>query len=84
MATALGSSASAQHIESVALGSNVTTTGASQVAIGPRHVEGKILAAALSAPAADTFRLYAEKVGGKMQLMVRFPTGAAQVVAVEP
>jgi hypothetical protein len=37
------------------------------------------------APAADTARLYARDNGsGKTQLVVRFPTGAVQVIATEP
>lgn len=38
-----------------------------------------------SAPAADTARLYVKDNGaGKTQLVVRFPTGAVQVIATEP
>lgn len=37
-----------------------------------------------AAPAASTARLYADTSGGKVRLVVRFPTGAAQVLATEP
>jgi hypothetical protein len=39
-----------------------------------------------SAPAAPSsgVRLYADTSGGKTRLMARFPTGAAQQVAIEP
>lgn len=41
--------------------------------------------AAPGAPAADTARLYCEDNGsGKSRLVVRFPTGAVQVIATEP
>lgn len=36
------------------------------------------------APAANTGRIYCQDVAGKTQLVVRFPTGAAQVIATEP
>jgi hypothetical protein len=38
-----------------------------------------------SAPAANKARIYAEDNGsGKTRLMVLFPTGAAQQIAIEP
>lgn len=37
-----------------------------------------------AAPAAGRGRLYYDIDGGKLRLMCRFPTGAAQVVAIEP
>ena len=38
-----------------------------------------------AAPAANSARLYAKDNGsGKTQLVVRFPTGAVQVLATEP
>lgn len=37
-----------------------------------------------TAPAANTGRLYVRDSGGKTQLVVRFPTGAIQVIATEP
>lgn len=37
-----------------------------------------------SAAPADAVRLYAEDSGGKTRLMARFPTGAAQQLAIEP
>lgn len=37
-----------------------------------------------SAPAANTARLYVDDSGGKTRLIVRFPTGAVQVLATEP
>jgi hypothetical protein len=40
--------------------------------------------AAPAAPSADTARLYAVDVAGKTALYVRFPSGAAQQIAIEP
>lgn len=37
-----------------------------------------------AAPAANELRFYARTVGGKVQLAVRFPTGAVQTAAIEP
>ena len=37
-----------------------------------------------AAPAAGTARFYADTSGGKVRLMVIFPTGAAQQIAIEP
>lgn len=37
-----------------------------------------------SAPSADTARLYVDSSGGKNRLMVRFPSGAAQQISIEP
>lgn len=42
------------------------------------------VAAAPGAPAAGQGRLYFDESGGKIRLMVRFPTGAAQQIAIEP
>ena len=36
-----------------------------------------------AAPAANTARLFVQDSGGKTQLMVRFPTGASQQLAIE-
>jgi len=40
--------------------------------------------AAPAAPAANGVVIYAVDNGGKTQLMVRFPSGAAQQIAIEP
>lgn len=40
--------------------------------------------AAPAAPAANTARIYAEDSGGKTRLMVVFPSGSAQQIAIEP
>lgn len=37
-----------------------------------------------AAPAANTARIYCRDTGGKSQLVVRFPSGAVQVLATEP
>jgi hypothetical protein len=37
-----------------------------------------------TAPAANKGRIYFKDVGGKVALMVRFPTGAVQQIAIEP
>ena len=37
-----------------------------------------------AAPAANKGRLYFEDSGGKTRLMARFPSGAAQQIAIEP
>lgn len=79
---AVGYQANAGHNRSVALGSSTTTTSASQVQLGDRHIE----ITPITAPAAPTgaVRLYYVTVGGKGQLRARFPTGAEQVVSQEP
>lgn len=40
--------------------------------------------AAPGAPAANTARIYVDDSGGKSRLMVRFPSGAAQQISIEP
>ena len=63
----------------------MSTTAASQVGIGGRHIEAVELAADPAAPAANGARLYLKDNGaGKTQLCVRFATGAVQVIATEP
>lgn len=53
-----------------------TTTG---------YIEGSELASDPAAPASDRGRLYFRDNGsGKTQLVVRFPTGAVQIIATEP
>jgi hypothetical protein len=48
------------------------------------YIQGAEIAAP-AAPAANTGRLYFRDNGaGKTQLVVRFPTGAVQVIATEP
>lgn len=37
-----------------------------------------------AAPATNSARLYVRDSGGKTQLVVRFPTGAIQVISTEP
>jgi len=84
-ATALGNGTSAAHNYSVALGSGSTTTDVSQVAIGTKHIEATVRPTNPDAPAADKGRVYFRKnVSEKMELCVRFPTGAVQVIATEP
>jgi hypothetical protein len=69
----------------VALGTSQTTTAASQIRVGGKHIEMTELAADPAAPAADAARLYFRDNGsGKTQLCVRFATGAVQVIATEP
>lgn len=84
--TAVGKSAlvASNHSRSVALGHSAASSAADQLAIGPRHVEiGEVTAP--TAPAADKARLYIEDDGtGKTRLMVRFATGAAVQVAIQP
>lgn len=85
--TALGAFAEADHTNSVALGYNVQTTAAQQVAIEDRHIEGVELAADPANGAANSWRLYAkDDGGGKTQLYVRFGSGAAVAIpgAIEP
>lgn len=53
-------------------------------AVGARHFEIAEMTAP-AAPGADKARLYVEDNGsGKTRLVVKFPTGAAQVLATEP
>ena len=82
-AMALGSTASAAHAGSVALGADVTTTALAQVAIGPRHLAMSSVTAP-TAPPASGGRLFVQVTGGKSQLAVIFPTGAIQILATEP
>ncbi len=83
-ATALGANAEALHSQSVALGQGVITTAASQVALSTRHIE-MVEISDPAAGAANSARLYAKDNGsGKTQLVVRFASGAVQVIATEP
>lgn len=71
------------HANSVAVGP-VTTSASNQIQVGPRHLEF-IESSDFAAPATDRARLYARDDGaGKTQLVVRFATGAIQVLATEP
>jgi hypothetical protein len=81
---AIGRGAKSDHIGSIALGRDTTTTRHDQVAYGARHVE----AAATTAPptpAAGKYRQWSEvdDTTGKMRLMVAFPTGTPIVIAQE-
>ena len=83
-AVAIGVDAQATHYDTVALGWASATSDPMQVAVGARHFE---INESLDppAPAANRARLYVRDNGsGKTQLCVRFPTGAVQVLAVEP
>jgi hypothetical protein len=83
-ATALGHGATANHFRAVALGQGCATSADTQVSIGDRHVE-LAETRVLAAPAADRARLWVEDNGsGKTRLMVRFSSGAAVQLAVEP
>lgn len=81
----LGAESITSHALSVALGAVVSTTANSQVAVGTKHFELLELAADAAAGAANSARLYVRDNGsGKTQLVVRFATGAIQVIATEP
>lgn len=55
------------------------------IILGKRYYEGQELDADAAAPATNKGRLYFKDNGaGKTQLVVRFPTGAVQVIATEP
>ncbi len=83
-AVALGALAEARHDDSVALGMQVETTAANQVAVEDRHFEATEIADP-AAPATDAARWYVRDNGsGKTQFCVRFATGAVQVLATEP
>ena len=83
--TALGAESNAAHALSVALGAVAITTATSQVQVGAKHFELTELAADAAAGAANSARLYVRDNGsGKTQLVVRFATGAVQVIATEP
>lgn len=83
-AVAIGKSADAGHILSVAIGRDTATSEASQVALGPRHIEITELPSGVGVAAAGKARLQILEVGGKMELSVQFPSGAKQVLATEP
>lgn len=83
-AMALGAAAVCAHVDSIALGRGQTATATKQLRIGGVHIE-MVEMTAPGAPAADGARLYAVDNGaGKTQLMVRFGSGAAQQIAIEP
>lgn len=83
--TALGAESVAGHALSVALGAVSTTTATSQIATGARHIEMLELASDAAAGATNSARIYARDNGsGKTQIVVRFATGAIQVLATEP
>ena len=81
---AIGRGAKVNHVGSVALGRDTTTTRDDQVAYGARHVEAAATTAP-TAPAAGKYRQWSEVDGttGKMRLMVAFPTGTPIVIAQE-
>jgi hypothetical protein len=83
-ATAIGPYSASTHFDSVALGYNTATTATAQVKAGARHVELTEITDP-AAGATNSARLYSRDNGsGKTQLVVRFPTGAIQVLATEP
>lgn len=84
-AVALGRGAVASHINSVALGTLQQTTAAQQVKVGARHFE-IAPATGVAAPAEGSARLYLQTNAGtgKLELVIRFPTGAHQVIMTEP
>ncbi|MFE8697986.1 hypothetical protein ACFYKT_16715 [Cytobacillus sp. FJAT-53684] len=68
---AIGLSAKANHLNSIALGANVTTTAGEQLNIGARHIEMKKVTEPTTVPA-DTGRLFVMDDGaGNMRLCVR-------------
>ena len=81
---AIGHSAVCGHALGVALGRSSTTTADYQTAIGARHIEVLTVPSLPSAPASGAMRLYSDESGGKQRLMVRFPSGAVQQIAIEP
>lgn len=85
-AVAIGTSSRATGVNSVAIGKDTNVNGSHALGIGPRHIEvGKFTAASEpgNSPAA-TARVFVKDNGsGKMQLGVRFPTGATVVLATE-
>ena len=83
-AISMGLRSSAPNTYSVAIGIDAITSADRQVTFGAKHVElAEVTAPA--APAADRARLYVVDNGaGKTQLVVRFATGAVQVLATEP
>ena len=81
--SAIGADAVCAHEGSVALGYDSATSAKAQVQIGGRHFEMAEVPD-VGVPAANMARLYVRDNGsGKTQLVVRFPTGAMQVIATE-
>ena len=81
---AVGYGAKATEAYSVAIGRDTVTTAPYQLCIGPRHIALASPASAPSAPPSGG-RLYTRLNGNnKHELVVRFLTGAVQVIATEP
>lgn len=82
---AVGFNANAEDFSnSVAIGANTRVTGASQVHLGPRHIE-IVEQSDPGVAVANGARIFARDNGsGKTQLCVRFATGTVQVLATEP
>lgn len=82
----IDSSAGDLYLDSRGTGNIVLTPGGDIVdVVGGAGIELDEAAADLAAPAADNARIYARDNGaGKTQVVVRFPTGAVQVLATEP
>lgn len=82
---AVGKEANSGHDRAVAMGYRSVTTAVDQIAVKDRHFEMDEMSADPAAPAANKGRVYMRDNGsGKTQYVVRFPTGAVQVLATEP
>lgn len=79
---AIGRGAKSNHIGSIALGRDTTTSATDQVNVGPRHIEVLAPASAPTPPASGA-RIYTRTVEGKTQLVAQFPTGDPVVIAEE-
>jgi hypothetical protein len=66
------------------VGDNIVMASGKALQTVAGYVEGSEMTAP-AAPSANGFRIYAEDNGsGKTRLMVKFATGAAQQLAIEP
>lgn len=80
----IGVRSTSDDSHSVALGDFADTTASNQVNIGDRHLEAKTVSAALGAPGAGAGRAwFADDGTGKVELLTRFPSGSAVVLAKE-
>ncbi|KKN57462.1 hypothetical protein LCGC14_0561740 [marine sediment metagenome] len=79
-----GSAAAKMTIDSVGRVGLGTVTPPSRLTVGAGAIEGSEMTDP-TAGAANTYRIFAEDNGaGKTRLMVRFASGAAQQIAIEP
>jgi hypothetical protein len=83
-ADAFGRTAKATHTSAVALGSGTVTSAASQVNVGPRHFAMKKVSSLGNSAVGEINLAAIENASGKLQLLVRGPSGPSTVMWTEP